>query len=129
MRLPYRSGEEAAVWAPAGSRKKRLSGRMGACYAYCVEVEGGHGRPRHQRQRAVGEGGAFGGEPLPLALQSLKRYSDLAAGGFVSRAALPTGRFTRVRAARSRGAGLTEPAGVAEASFVIFPLKRHGKDA
>ena len=52
-----------------------------------------------------------------------------AAGGFVSRAALPTGRFTRVRAARSRGAGLTEPAGVAEASFVIFPLKRHGKDA
>lgn len=29
----------------------------------------------------------------------------------------------------SRGAGLTEPAGVAEASFVIFPLKRHGKDA
>ena len=49
--------------------------------------------------------------------------------GFVSRAALPTGRFTRVRAARSRGAGLTEPAGVAEASFVIFPLKRHGKDA
>ena len=26
MRLPYRSGEEAAVWAPAGSRKKRLSG-------------------------------------------------------------------------------------------------------
>ena len=70
-----------------------------------------------------------GGEPLPLALQSLKRYSNLAAGGFVSRAALPTGRFTRVRAARSRGAGLTEPAGVAEASFVIFPLKRHGKDA
>ena len=65
----------------------------------------------------------------PLALQSLKRYSNLAAGGFVSRAALPTGRFTRVRAARSRGAGLTEPAGVAEASFVIFPLKRHGKDA
>ena len=47
----------------------------------------------------------------------------------LSRAALPTGRFTRVRAARSRGAGLTEPAGVAEASFVIFPLKRHGKDA
>ena len=30
---------------------------MGACYAYCVEIEGGHGRPRHQRQRAVGEGG------------------------------------------------------------------------
>ena len=40
MRLPYRSGEEAAVWAPAGSRKKRLSERLGACYAYCVEVEG-----------------------------------------------------------------------------------------
>lgn len=41
----------------------------------------------------------------------------------------PTGRFTRVRArplARSR---TDEPAGVAEASFVIFPLKRHGKDA
>lgn len=58
-----------------------------------------------------------------------QKVSNLAAGGFVSRAALPTGRFTRVRAARSRGAGLTEPAGVAEASFVIFPLKRHGKDA
>ena len=129
MRLPYRRGEEAAVWAPAGTRKKRLSGRMGACYAYCVEIEGGHGRPRRQCQRAVGEGGAFGGEPLPLALQSLKRYSDLAAGGFVPRVALPTGRFTRVRAARSRGAGLTESADVDETPSIAVILKRHGKDS
>lgn len=103
----FRVAEELRLCRCLKETQEQPSGRMGACYAYCLEIEGGHGRPRHQRQRAVGEGGAFGGEPLPLALQSLEEHPVLALGRIVPRVALPARRFARVRAGSSRGARLT----------------------